>query len=186
MKICFVIGCNGTGKTTLMDVVKKDFPAFGTVEVGRMMREKYPPSHFAGQSNPAHTATEAWQMLLDGMAKAFVEGKEIVFVDGQPRDIDQARNCLELWPDAQYLHLYASDEVRKNRCRGRDSEDPEKLKLSTARHESDSINNYKVLCLLLENRASIVTQEIDQKEGASFSTDEYRELISYVRTLSHQ
>ncbi len=164
MKIVFVIGANGVGKSTFMDQVKR-FNKYGTVEVGRMMRAKYPPEHFAGQSNPKHTAEEAWQMLLDGMAVAFVAGKEAVFCDGQPCDIEQAEKCLRRWPKAIYLHLYADDATRIARCEARDKDNPAASDLARKRYDTDSINNYKVLCHLMQNGANILTDHIDQKDS---------------------
>lgn len=184
MNICFVIGCNGTGKSTLMDRIKKK-ERFGTVEVGRTMRAKYPPEHFKGHSNPDHTRAEAYQMMLDGMAAAFVAGKEAVFVDGQPRDVKQTEDCLRLWPDATYLHLWADDDLRKQRCLGRDGDDPEKFKLSTARHESDSINNYKVLCRLLDAGATIHTDCAEQCSGYDFER-EYERIICRTHVIMNE
>ena len=161
MKITWVMGCNGVGKSTLMDTVDAGWEQYGTIQVGRMMRAKYPPDHFKGSNNPKHTADEAWQMLLDGLAAHYVSGKKHVFVDGQPRDVKQVQDCLRLWPDSNYLHLFASEESRSKRCEGRDGADPEKMKLAIARHESDMVNNYKVLCVLMEAGARITTNNTE-------------------------
>jgi cytidylate kinase len=146
--IVYVIGATNAGKSTLMDAVKNDVTQ-GTVEVGKMMRAKYPPEHFAGQSNPAHTAVEAWQMYLDGIAQAEAAGKQAVWVDGQPRDMAQLAKVTATSDPRLFVHLWAPAEIREERARTRDAQDPAKLALSLTRLNGDLPALYNILTTLL-------------------------------------
>lgn len=162
--VIFVIGPTNAGKTTLMDAVKKT-PNWGTVEVGRMLRAKYPPEFFAGQAAPKHTAVEAWQMCLDGVRDVLlVQGKDVVFVDGQPRDLEQLEKCMHFNDHLQapepvkffFLHLFAARDIREARAKARDQHDPSKLALSMARLDGDVPMNYEILSRLLADKHNVI------------------------------
>ncbi len=160
-----------------MDFINSDATGYGTVEVGKMMRAKYPPSHFRGESNPAHVQVEAWRMMVDGLDKNEKNGNHVSFVDGQPRTVSQAKECIRLFPDAVYLHLFSDDESRKLRLFARDGSDPEKMALSNARFETDSVNNYKVWLLLAEAKAAVVVRRIPDCSEAERRTV-FQEIIN--------
>ncbi len=121
-----VIGCTCAGKTTFMDYVRdacflrKDGDKIGTVEVGRAMRAKYPPSHFQGQASPAHTRKEAWELCVAGVNEHIKAGRTLIFIDGQPRDFEQLYDMRTLWAEGStslwFTHLYAPLKVRKHRA----------------------------------------------------------------------
>lgn len=187
-KLFFVMGMTNAGKSTLIDAVKT-IPDLGTVEVGRMMRAKYPPEHFAGQDAPKHTATEAWQMMLDGIdAHRY---KKAIFIDGQPRDVEQATRSVALakfhnW-DSEYLILAAPHEVRLARAISRDGKDlpetirnalisggpvdlskvPSALELALKRMTNDYKSNYNVLAELA--RHGIAPTWIHTDESADYA-----------------
>lgn len=175
-RLTFVIGPTNAGKGTLLALAGK-LPHVGLVEVGKMMRAKYldpasphyDPDHFKGQGAPKHTAVEAWQMMLDGIAAAEAAKKDVVLIDGQPRDVEQARRCafeLELY-EKRFIALHASHEIRLRRAIRRDGGDlttmildelekghepdphdsflPPPLRLSLARMTSDYKAVYHVL-----------------------------------------
>jgi hypothetical protein len=133
--LAFIMGPTNAGKSTLIQATKDYYPQFGTVEVGKLMRAKYPPEFFQGQAAPKHTAVEAWQMMLDGIADA--GAKKAVLIDGQPRDIEQCERSILLPYPKLYIVLTASAEVREFRARARDSADPKRLELALARLHGD-------------------------------------------------
>lgn len=153
--LLYLLGCTNAGKTTFIDAAPADW---GRVEVGKQMRAKYPPSHFAGQSNPAHTALEAWAMYEDGIAAAERNGATIILIDGQPRD---ARQCEAILKDDRhsgrrmFLHLWAPPGVLAMRARARDGGDSEKMALTTARLVNDIPPIYNILCRL-QSRGELV------------------------------
>lgn len=151
-RLVFVMGPTNAGKSTLLDAAR-NLPDFGLIEVGKMMRAKYPPEHFKGQANPKHTAVEAWQMFTDSLAAHTAAGKEYVLVDGQPRDDEQCAAALALPNPKMFLNLWAPVAIREARARARDT-DPEKLALSLARLHGDLPKLYDLISLL--NARSVV------------------------------
>lgn len=168
--LVFVMGMTNAGKTTFMSAVEK-VPGVGRIEVGKLMRAKYPPEHFQGQDNPTHTAVEAWGMFTDGLADSLANRHRAVFCDGQPRDIPQARDSLALDDrfNLRYLVLFASRAERLRRAVDRDGKDlspsikdsvikcwpkpcsytiPKALELSLLRMTNDYSTNYEVLATL--------------------------------------
>jgi hypothetical protein len=173
-----VIGCTNAGKSTLLAAAPQDW---GRVEVGKTLRAKYPPSHFAGQCNPKHTAVEAWQIYLDGVAAAEAEGRRIILIDGQPRDVDQ---CAAALSDRHhiglrmFLHLWAPPETRAARAHARDGADPARMALTTARLINDVPANYEVLCALMAKNALVVTVDTNANEWST------RDLVMDLGTLA--
>jgi hypothetical protein len=135
LPLIFVIGATNAGKSTLLDSVRS-YPGIGLVEVGKMMRAKYPPEHFAGQASPTHTAAEAWMMFGSRVIECAADGCRVAFVDGQPRDMTQCESILALPNPKLFLHLWAPIHVREERARKRDSDptvpDAENQKLQLA------------------------------------------------------
>ena len=155
MKLVFVIGPTNAGKSTLIEAAKLR-PGYACVEVGKAMRAKYPPEYFKGQGAPKHTAVEAWNIMLDGVHAAESAGKAWCLIDGQPRDIQQCLDALALPFDKKFLHLWAPKETLIDRVHRRDVADPERLKLSLARVDSDAAPLYEVTSMLQAAGASIV------------------------------
>jgi hypothetical protein len=143
MKIYFIMGPTNVGKSTFMDYAKAQ-PGCATVEVGRMLRAKYPPEFFAGQAAPKHTQAEAWQMMLDGIAAAEAQGAARVFVDGQPRDMQQAERCVR-FDNSCFRLLWVPGTLREARAKNRDADDPAKLELSLHRLQTDLLTGYDVV-----------------------------------------
>lgn len=148
--LVFTIGATNVGKSTLLNYAKSISSSEGTcpygfVEVGKMMRAKYPPDFFSGSGAPVHTQKEAWKMFLDGVAVERDAGKEIIFIDGQPRNMEQYKWACALSYSFCFAHLFASYEVRKNRAMDRDCDDPKKLELSLKRLDSDIAPLYDIV-----------------------------------------
>ncbi len=153
--LVFTVGPTNAGKSTLMDVAKAT-PRAGTVEVGRLMRAKYPPSHFKGEGAPKHTQVEAWQMMVDGITASVAAGNVVTFVDGQPRDTQQADDIYDqyvksLLYDVHFLHLTCPEDIRETRRVARDGGDAEKDALSKARMTTDYRSLYNVFTCLQDN-----------------------------------
>lgn len=145
-----VTGVTNAGKSTFLAAA----PApWGRVEIGKLMRAKYPPSHFKGQSNPTHTAAEAWQMYLTGIAECEDRGCQIILIDGQPRDHKQLDAVLASRRHTRFLrmflHLWAPAEILAARAQARDGADEEKLALTRQRLVNDAQPNYSILCRVL-------------------------------------
>lgn len=148
--IWFIMGPTCSGKSTFLRTAEAYFKPgdLGLVEVGKMMRAKYPPEYFKGQAAPSHTAREAWEMCSTKIDEHRTAGKRIVLVDGQPRDGHQALKASVLYPNARYLWLSASLEVR--RARGESTRDPEEFKtLTEPRLTNDMIQHYETMWSLV-------------------------------------
>ncbi len=158
--IIFTVGPTNAGKSTLMDVAKAT-PGVGTVEVGRLMRQKYPPSHFKGEGAPAHTQVEAWQMMVDGIAASVAAGNTVTFVDGQPRDVQQADDIVAQYALSPgwlvgFYHLTCPEAIRRVRAEMRDGADAEKMELTNRRMVSDYRSLYNVFTRLQANSAPVL------------------------------
>jgi len=186
--IFFVLGPTNVGKSTLLEHAAK-IPNVGVVEVGKMMRAKYldpksphyAPDHFKGQAAPTHTANEAWRMMEDGIESAMLHGSTTIFVDGQPRDIQQ---CDDIYTHFEaladkfnvwYVNLFAQLETRKARAQARDT-DPAKLDLSLRRMEGDCVKLYEILARLLARNSKIITLVTDH--GSFTPSDAAKQLVS--------
>ena len=138
------------------------------VEVGKLLRDKYlnpespfyDPDFFKGQAAPEHTQAEAWQLMVAGIE----EGKakhHTIFIDGQPRDIQQCNDIHDQYACANYLvqfaHVYAPSHIRTQRAESRDSGDPAKLELSRRRMQGDLIKLYEVITRLINHGSTVLT-----------------------------
>jgi hypothetical protein len=147
----FVVGATSVGKSTFLQTIK-DVGGLQVhlVEVGKQMRAKYPPEHFKGQCNPAHTAAEALQMCLEGIEEAGEKaGAKIILVDGQPRDVGQAEEILG-WRFQDHrtkavIHLMCHRDERERRARVREKNNPGALQLALDRLDRDVLQLHEVL-----------------------------------------
>jgi len=181
--IVHLMGPTCAGKSTLINRLLNIAPEIvGAVEVGKMMRAKYldpasphyQPDFFKGQAAPLHTQAEAWQMYKDGVQRCVDEGKKIVLVDGQPRDIQQARDIVGLWHAphrAVYLLIHATEAVRTQRAVA--SRTGDSLELARARLKNDYENCYNVMVEL--TKANEVYRVLDSSELGSM--DALAELV---------
>lgn len=165
--LLFVIGPTNAGKSTFLQKAKAAWPEVGLVEVGKMMRAKYPPEHFQGQAAPAHTQVEALQMMMDGIKAAEAAGCPMALIDGQPRDMDQLKLILGMRDKYMiaFLHLWAPLEERERRARERDKDNPAKLELSLARMKNDPPMIYEIFSTVITTPCVAATRNTSQDGG---------------------
>lgn len=189
MHLVFVLGPTNVGKTKLLEAAGR-VSTVGLVEVGKLMRAKYlepssphyQPDFFKGQAAPTHTAKEAWMMMVDGIAAAVRAEKTTIFVDGQPRDIEQCDAIQRLYASepneiqVTYLNLYASVEARRERAAKRDA-DPAKLALSMQRMEGDLLKIYEVITRIQSRGGDIVTVDT-----SAWPIESYGLIVGYMLT----
>lgn len=183
--LVFVIGPTNAGKGTFLEAAQRMKPdRVGLVEVGKLFRAKYldpnspsyDPDHFKGQAAPKHTAVEAWQMMLDGIRDRCAEHKDIIIIDGQPRDIEQCERIHQKYEigvppnlgwNVVYAHIYAPEGLRWERAMERDASDPAKLALSKARLQGDAVGLYEVMTRLIHYHSNVVTLVNDGQVSVS-------------------
>ena len=170
--LIFVMGATNVGKTTFMDLCRGYPRQVGLVEVGKLMRAKYPPEHFKGSGAPAHTQVEAWQMMTDGIA-AHAAGTDphvpsvgVVVIDGQPRNVEQTQWALAMPNPKVFLHLWCPPDVRQDRAQKRDAADPAKLELSMRRMIDDPRVLYDCLTMI-----DLYVLGDDNEDATSFTYD---------------
>jgi adenylate kinase family enzyme len=146
--VFFVLGGTNVGKTTFLDTVKKAHPEdVHLVQVGKAMREKYGAEYFKGRSWMPETEREVVDMLFSGIEQGETLGRQFIFVDGQPRNPDQAdkiQTCRN-WPlrERAVIELVCSKEERIRRAKARDLA-PEALELSIQRMDRDIVEIHEV------------------------------------------
>lgn len=143
MKIFYVLGTTCSGKTTLIELAQQRFPeTIGVIEVGKALRQKYPPSYFDGQGAPEKTELEALE-IFESQLQAN-RHKRVVFVSGQPRRISQIQPTIGTY-GGEVLLLYADDEVLEQRAKRRTGDNQE---LSLQRMKNDKMQIFDVLVRL--------------------------------------
>lgn len=152
------MGPTCAGKSTLLKrLAQLGGDKVGTVEIGKLLRAKYGEAYFQGQAAPAQTAAEALQLYLDTIKQHIADGKRLVIVDGQPRDLEQAKVMINAWyPQHRsvYMLVHASHEDREARARAGREPGPN-LDLALARLNNDYKNNYTVMTYLIEHDVKI-------------------------------
>ncbi len=148
MKLVFMMGPTNAGKSTVLKYLKETRNDVGLIEVGKALRAKYGPDYFKGQAAPAHTAVEAWSIMLEGIAGHWISGAEYAVVDGQPRDYKQCYDSMTLPYPSIYINLFAPAEAREARARKRDADDPAALELALSRLHGDLPMLYSIVSVL--------------------------------------
>lgn len=149
--IIHLMGTTCAGKTTVIDKMVALSPSVRAIQIGKLLRAKYGEGYFNGQSNPAHTASEAYEIYIESVQKAIDDGMEMILIDGQPRDLQQAKDMTKLWKghNVQYFLLNAEHHIREERARTGRTPGPS-LDLAVARLTNDYKDNFVVLAYLLE------------------------------------
>ncbi len=158
-----VMGPTNAGKSTFLQYMRQYNPdRVGLVEVGKILRSRYPASYFEGQAAPTKTAEEAWMIMVSEIALYKAAGKSVIFIDGQPRAIEQVQRMLKYYCDSEdyecaFINLYAPEYIRRIRATKRDGHDSEKLSLSLARMAGDLPRLYEVISILMNNGQEVLT-----------------------------
>lgn len=153
-----------------------EHPIFGSIEVGKILRQKYGEAYFKGQAAPQHTEREAWDLMMQGINYWWDTGAKFVLIDGQPRNYTQCVASLELNFKRTYVHLYTPLKIRETRIYKRDGDNPEKLALSQSRLLGDIPDLYEIVSTLLVNQEDVVTLS-----GCNIST--HQKLFEYLTTI---
>ena len=151
-KTIFVMGPTCAGKSTFLNAAVDEFGSkVGLVQVGKILRERYSPEHFAGQAGPEHTEQEAWSIFEEEYQRLEAQGCRVILVDGMPRNRSQVHKCLSYFnafTDDLFLLLDAPKDIREHRAResrsGSDLHD-----LTLPRLTNDMIACYEVIAELV-------------------------------------
>lgn len=135
----YIIGVTCSGKDHLMDYIESKDPTVGSVRVGKIMRERYPPDYFKGSGAPEHTEQEALKIFEDEIER--LKDKRVVLISGQPRRLSQIEHTIGKYPGI-VVWLHADEDVLKQRIEKRSAADQE---LAFARIKNDQIDLYKVI-----------------------------------------
>jgi adenylate kinase family enzyme len=161
--IIYVVGATNTGKTTLLEKVKEKWPELvHLIQVGKILRSKYPPEYFEGQAAPSKTQEEAIQLVLDGIKAG--ENKQFILVDGQPRDTTQADTLCQLptFRDQIIIELVAPREIRVKRAEARDT--GSKLELSLQRMDKDILCTHEVRVACIQYNMTWISVDTSLEE----------------------
>lgn len=155
--LVYLMGGTCTGKSTFIRCAKEHYgDTAGFVEVGKRLREKYPPEYFKGSAAPDHTEREALDLYLSE-ANALLDKHDLVFVDGQPRresQVEVVLNSFSTIPKV-FLLFHASAEVQAVRAGQRFVRDPKSFELAIARIDNDRKQGYDCLVALLKNNMTV-------------------------------
>ena len=179
----YIIGPTNSGKSTFLKAILAEHgPRIGLIEVGKVLRAKYPSEYFKGLNNPAHTAVEAWKIFTDSWDAYAAFGKEVIITDGQPRDTKQTLAVIERGVSGErqaFIHLWAPLEIRRARAELRDLGNEAALELSRQRLVNDEPANYNVLCMLLAANRCVVTPDTSAPGYTALGT--YQEALEGAR-----
>lgn len=148
------MGTTCSGKSTFLEYAEKKHPdLIGTINVGKMMRAKYPPEHFKGSAAPEHTEVEAWGMFCTALRKHITAKKKLILADGQPRSYNQVQWAIEMVNDVkftvEFILFDCRKRIRQARLVERFADNPESLNLGLERLTNDMVLYYTVLAELV-------------------------------------
>lgn len=157
-----IMGETCAGKSSFLEWAKTKSglgERIGLVEVGKTLRAKYPPDHFAGRAAPTHTEPEAWNIFVDGvMGHIKDEAIDLILVDGQPRGARQASDIARMLgvDRVRFVVLWCSDERDvPQRAAIRFRDDPAGGALAEQRRINDPPDVLRTVCRLLEIGATV-------------------------------
>lgn len=172
LRLFCIMGPTCAGKSTLLQQVQeRQNESVGVVEVGKVLRDKYPPSYFEGQGAPKKTREEAWDICVSGIVHNWLAGRHQILIDGQPRSLDQVHQMAGILThlrrrldadqmphnvDITYIYLYCHEEVSMMRASKRDGNSPEKLNLALKRIDNDRQRNHDIILEFLKHNTPLV------------------------------
>jgi len=155
--IIHAMGPTCAGKSTIINALVDAAPEnVEAVQIGKALRAKYGEAYFQGQAAPEKTRQEAIDMYRSLISESLERGTEIIIIDGQPRDVEQAEEMLNSWKSHRnvFLLIHAGHNIREERARAGRKPGPD-LELAVARLTNDYKNNYDVMTHLLKNNVQI-------------------------------
>lgn len=190
--IFFIMGTTCSGKSTFLRMAQEKLlgeDLVGLVEVGKMMRAKYPPEHFAGQASPEHTRHEAWQMCEDTVFELAGYGKRIILVDGQPRDPEQVHLCRSRFNfpefETHFVLIDASLSVREHRARrDRSGSDLETLAIPRLTHDMQTYFSVLVELLKHNERIQIFDTSCSMEEDLQSIEKNVWPIAKYIKQVA--
>src|SRR5690606_10206962 len=85
-----VIGATASGKSTFIDFAKKQYPDYFTsINIGQILRAKYPPEYFEGQGTLDKTEDEVRKLVEDAVTELVSRDKQVLLIDGHLKYQDQ-------------------------------------------------------------------------------------------------
>lgn len=163
-----ITGATNSGKSSLVSYLGKRHDV-GLIEIGKILRKKYPPSYFKGQQQPKHTEAEVLQLLADLIDKHVNNGVRFIVVDGQPRSLDQLGVFERAKLPKLYIHLFSPEKVRIDRIKKRDGNNAEALALSMTRLNGDIPSVYEILLRTLMSGGAV---RIYDTSSSAYSFDD--------------
>lgn len=150
--ILHLMGPTCAGKSTIINALTERSPeTVEAVMIGKALRAKYGEAYFQGQAAPEKTREEAILMYRELIREAIERGTELIVVDGQPRDVEQAIEMADSWKSHRnvFMLLHAEHAERERRARAGRAPGAD-LELAVARLTNDYRNNYEVMATLLQ------------------------------------
>ena len=167
MLAVYILGSTCAGKTTTIDSIVHSEPSgrIGSIKVGQILRERYPPGHFKGKAWLPETEAEAMTIYNQGMIEKFYNEKlDIVLIDGQPRSRDQIRYVLDNHVDVykHFILLHCSRDSALERAAARFPCDSESYNLSLDRIKNDAYDILSIICELRDCNQRITCFQTDK------------------------
>lgn len=154
MKVISIMGSTGSGKTTIVqEAMASDDPYVSGVQVGQIMRKRYPPEKFRGLACLPETEEEVRALLLEALIDADFHQVRYFFVDGQPRSVGQYEWLHDLRREMKFdwcaFYLTVPRDVQIARLRKRDMQ-PSAYELALQRIVNDEQQLAPVLDVITE------------------------------------
>lgn len=170
------MGPTCAGKSTIINALLAKAPELVyAVQIGKALRAKYGEGYFQGQAAPEKTRQEAIDMYRELIADAIEQGYEVIVIDGQPRDLEQAQEMIASHKThrSDFWLIHASHDVREQRARAGRAPGPD-LELAVARLTNDYKNNYIVMTELISAGVQIDVIDTGTEE---FNVDRFTDLL---------
>lgn len=152
--ILYVLGVTCSGKSTLIKKIEAERAGSRSCLIGQVLRSKYPPEFFRGMAALPDTEPEVIKILQDAIEEFLSSNDTLLMVDGAPRlqpCFEFCSKVAESVPSYYLLLDVTCAEELDRRSKGRDSDNPEKLRLSQTRINTDKQLGYDILVSILKD-----------------------------------
>lgn len=159
-KTFYLMGTTCVGKDYFIDNAKDKYPSlFGSVNVGKEFRKRYPPEYFEGRGALMKTEDEAFAIFKEQHDEQVRLKKRFILVSGQPRLPTQVDRIYSYAPGT-IVWLFAPNETLEERLAIRFENDPSGYDLGKQRLVNDRLQLYEVLFELHEREIPIKTIDV--------------------------